>query len=664
MGPLLRPGLSVMIVLVTGMILQSRLDTLDFAALWRAVASVPPQSWIIAALLTGISFWAVGRYDAAVHRMLGTGLAPDQARKSGRAAIAISQAVGFGWISGAFIRWQWGRGQVSAGLAAKVTAMVGICFLCGSALWALLLLPLTPVSYGAWGPAAAIVLAAALVAASFKFGTAAAPGNIAAPQPARRTWGRLMPGRLRHTQHTGSPLARGLRAPSVLAMGRLMGLTAVDLAAAALAFWVLLPDPSVVSPGLVIVVYTVALCLALISNAPGGIGPFDMALLMFLPMVPQTDILATCIAFRLVYYALPAILAGAAVLLRLVRVPDQPGLCTVPMGCPAPNLTRARNAELRLGDAADKHFAACGAQTAWLCAPLSQSLIAMFDPIGPQTAATLDHLRQAASRMDALPAIYKCTASVAVLARQQGWAVKRIAQDAYITPARFDPNAPGCRQLRRKLRKAEGAGVRITAMTEVGGHTLALTYAAQIDALNQSWTKRQGGARGFSMSRPGEVDLTRQKVFLIWQGPDLIGYCSFHRTQAAWALDLMPQAENAPDGAMHLAVATALKAARAEGIARVSLTAVPCTTPRRSGHAARTWLMKRALGRLENPGLSQFKSCFAPSWTPLYLAAPTRLGLVLAGAEICAAITAPARPHGGCDMTAAHDVNEGYAFAS
>lgn len=626
----LRPAVTVALVLAALWMLKARIEPLDFGVIWQSVVSVSASDWALAALLTGLSFWAVGRYDGAVHKMLATGLPDSEARGAGRAAIAISQAVGFGLVSGAFVRWQWGRGAVSALLAAKTTAIVGFCFLSCAALWALLFAPLTALPFATFGPVLALGLMAALVWASL---------------------------RLTHR----FPLL-----PPVQTMLRLMGLTALDLGCAALAFWVLLPSPELVSPLVLAVVYTAALFLALVSNAPGGVGPFDMAMLVLLPMVPQVDLLATCIAFRIVYYALPACLAAFGLMLRLVRLPDQP--CGRAKTVPAlsPDLDRAANAELRLaespGHTPQIGFARSGPATLAL-ADLSQSQIALFDPICPASAqsastcpaatlpAVLRSFAAQAAAADKFPALYKCSARTAATARTMGWSTLRIAEDAIIDPARFSPSAARCRQLRRKMRKATKAGLRV----EAARGTLPL---AQIAAVDAAWSARHGTPRGFSMSRPGAVDLAAQRVFLIWQGDALQGYCSFHQTGRAWALDLMPQHPDAPDGAMHLAIAHALEHAKQLGVERVSLTAVPNHSAR--AHPLWARALQRLTERLDNPGLRQFKASFDPDWHPLYMVAPSRMALFLAGLEICDRIAKPA-----ADPTSKfHDLYEGYAFAS
>ncbi len=601
--PLTRPLLGTALCLGLLWAALNRAGPIDFAGIWQIVLAIPASNWAAAALLSGISFWAVGRYDAAIHKLLRTGYGSDQASSAGRCAIAIGQAAGFGLITGAFIRWVWGQGSVPALLAAKVTACVGACFLICASFWVLLLLPVTSVPYANLGPVAAMSLLCACIWASWSFSD----------------W--VPKGRLNHLP----PI------PPIRAQLRLLALTAVDLGCAALAFWELLPNPDLVSPLVLVVAFSIAVLLGLASNSPSGLGAFDMTLLLLLPMVPDAQLLASCIAFRIVYFALPAVLAGTAVMARILRPAPSPNL-TPPAPTAHPDLSNANNAELRLAEAGGKGFITCSENSILAIAQLSQTKVGLFDPVGSIHPA-LTSLQAHAQHEDRSAALYKCTAKTALVARKFGWATLRIAQDAVLDPQRFDLGRPACRQLRRKLRKVDAQGLHVEHIP--AGHPLPLHQIAQVDA---QWAARHGTPRGFSMSRPSDAPLHRQQVFLIWRGLKLQGYCSFHQTDKAWAVDLMPQIPCAPDGAMHLAIYTAIEAARAIGIPRLSLAAVPAPIPRSKRLSG---ILHRAMcQRLSNPGLHQFKASFGPRWVPLYLVAPTPLGLVAAGVQITRAINA------------------------
>ncbi len=79
---------------------------------------------------SAVSYWSLGQYDAVIHRALKTQIAPRAAARAGILAIAISQTVGFGLISGALVRWRMTAG-LSLAQASTITASVAASFLLG-----------------------------------------------------------------------------------------------------------------------------------------------------------------------------------------------------------------------------------------------------------------------------------------------------------------------------------------------------------------------------------------------------------------------------------------------------------------------------------------------------------------------------------------------------
>jgi phosphatidylglycerol lysyltransferase len=119
-------------------------------------------------------------------------------------------------------------------------------------------------------------------------------------------------------------------------------------------------------------------------------------------------------------------------------------------------------------------------------------------------------------------------------------------------------------------------------------------------------------------------------VFLIHQGTNLIGFITFQEHGDQWSLDLMRSGDVQVDGAMHLAVATAITQAASLGIARVSLAAVSdCHLTFGCAITAKT------------DGLLQFKQSFRPAWIPLYHAAPNRLLFAITLGAVTWAIQRP-----------------------
>jgi uncharacterized membrane protein YbhN (UPF0104 family) len=98
-----------------------------------------------------------------------------------------------------------------------------------------------------------------------------------------------------------------------------IGIGCLDLAAGALAFYVLLPDEPAIGFAVVAVAFLVATLLGFISHAPGSLGVFDTAMLVALSQYPTEQLLATLLIFRCLYFILPLGVAVAILGAREVR---------------------------------------------------------------------------------------------------------------------------------------------------------------------------------------------------------------------------------------------------------------------------------------------------------------------------------------------------------
>jgi phosphatidylglycerol lysyltransferase len=579
--------LSLALVLLFLRLLQLRLDSVDIEAVQAAFARVSGWQWLAALALTGLSFHAVGRYDVLIHRHLCSGADPAVAGRAGMAAIALSQTLGLGVVTGGLVRW---RLLPRTGLwqASRLSALVALSFLAGWALvtaGTLLLIPEAP-----FRPLAALVLAAG-------FGLMLL--SLAAP-----------PLRLRD---------QPLRWPNAFTLGGLLALTALDTLAAGGALWLLCPPGEALPLARFLPAFLLALGAGLVSGTPGGVGAFEMTLLALLPEAPEAPLLAAVLAWRGVYYALPALL-GAAL---LARGPGRPApACPPPVAGPPPaEAGLARQGQLALLD------------SGWLAGRTPHLLVGLLDPFAPAGEA-LPRLIAEARAEARLPCLYKCGARTAVAARHQGFALLPVAREAWLDPQGFRLDRPALAGLRRKLRKA--AGLRITRPA-----TLPL---AEMQQVAQSWARARGGERGFSMGRFCPDYVGAQRVYLGWDGARLAGFVTFHEGpgrdgRGEWVLDLMRQAATAPDGTMQALVLQAITDAAAAGVGRLSLAAVPL----HEGPECWPARLAHRLAGVDLSGLERFKAGFAPRWDPLYLAAPSRAALLLAGVEIARAIHRPGR---------------------
>lgn len=608
---------AVLLVVFGAIILHSAAG-LDFDAIFTAVRDIGPLQWGVAVIGAAVSFWAIGRMDVIAHRLLDTGVPARVAQLSGIASVATAQLTGFGLLTGTLARWRV-LPEVSLWKAAHITGVVSAIFM---------------ISLG--------VLAATMVLAVGPDLPLARPLAIAgllvfAALVASSVW-----------------RPRGLlrfRLPPLKAQVSLLAYAALDTAAAALTLYVLIPQALLPEPALFYTIFLLALGAGLLGTTPGGVGPFEMMFILCLPQLPEAPMLAAIMGYRLIYFALPALLATGVLiagpaLARAAETPGKtPGTRALPALRPAGtrpgqpvattalsfNAPRAEAGLMRQGefdllyDAFDRPVS--------LVASAGQSLIMLSDPIGTDHCPgdALDRLHTVARHRFLTPCLYKCSARTATMARRAGWNVVQVAREARVHPDRFDLNAPACRQLRRQLRKAETAGVTVA---EAGPRP----PLQEMRDVARDWAAHRGAARGFSMGRFDAEYVSAQRVWLARHQGRLVGFVTFHEGWRERTLDLMCHRATAPAGSMHMLIARAIETAAAEHCPSLSLAAVPALSDNMRLPACLAARIDRSTGAA---GLGRFKSAFAPRWEPLYLAAPGPLGLTLAGLDLVDRITRP-----------------------
>jgi phosphatidylglycerol lysyltransferase len=332
------------------------------------------------------------------------------------------------------------------------------------------------------------------------------------------------------------------------------------------------------------------------------------------------------LGWRMVYYALPAMLGALAAgfgpsarsrgPVQMLR-PAHPARAETLIAA----AQRAETALVRQG-----HLSlAEDTKGARLIGRTPHSLVALFDPIGP---ASLPNLHTQARAEARLPALYKTSPRTAALARQSGWHVVALGSEARLCPLTFSTDGHTHATLRRKLRKAQNAGILV--------EQLAAKRTAELAAIARLWRSNRR-ERGFSIGQFDVAYLATQRVYVARTGTRIVGFISLHDGPREWTLDLMRHAPDAPDGTMHALILQAVADARTAMIPCLSLAAAGA--PR----ALPKVLRKRA--DTAAAGLLRFKQSFAPHWQPLYLCAPTRFALCVATVEIIRAINWPAPIH-------------------
>lgn len=597
-GALLRQTLFVVPSLALAWLCISNLG-LAPADLARGLAEVTAPRWIAAAAFTGLSFWMVGRYDLLVHRHLGSGIHPAQATRTGAAAIAISQTTGFGLAVGTLVRWRL-LPQLGMAGALHFVALVSATFVASWATLTALAVLLTP---GLALPVPGARVIAALIVAG---AAVAVPICLVRPGFCAR-----------------------LRLPTTRTLAAMLPLAAADLVAAAMAFICFLPVLPDVGILELMTAFSIAYGFGLVSGSPGGIGPFEVILLALLPDADPAALLAAIAGWRMVYFVLPALLG----LIVLARGPQE---------APAAPLDRtvqtadARTAEVVAAapraEAGLIHAGHAGILnhngTLWAITARGNHSLVLLSCLEAPGPALRSALAGAAKEGARLPCLYKIDARHAASARAEGWSVARSGAEAVLDPVTWSETGAARAGLRRKLRRAENAGITTAEI-------MPLDHDADLTRVDAAWCATQGPARGFTMGRYAPAYVARQRTLAASLDGRICAFVTFHRSRGEWVLDLVRH-DDAPDGTIHALICHALAAARADGCPRLSLAAVPCPPPFLPAR-----LQEACARRMGTAGLAQFKSSFAPRWEARYIAAPGPMSLAICWADIARSVARP-----------------------
>lgn len=608
-----RFGLPLLILAGCLWLLSQKLSGTDFTSLPGHLRDITGVQWALAGALSVASFWAVGHYDALAHRALRTGIRDHQARLTGSVGIALGQTLGFGLVTGALARWRM-LPDFKLTDALRLSTYVSLSFiLAWIVVTSVLCLVLPAPDWTFWPAISAIIIAILGFWVMFR-----------------------------------TPVVRwrcqAFHLPSLTLTAAFVFWAALDTSFAAAAFYVFVPDAGL-SYLSFLPLFLLALGAALVSNTPGGVGPFELVLLTALPQAAPETLMTAIIAYRLVYYALPAAIAMLALLRPLEPSPSR----SRPVGNYCSVGPRSEvGAILQNGGAFQCVKSSCLAL--W---PTGQTVTLFSDPISGTPDAALSHISVSAHSTVKSPFIYKCGDRMAAAARNAGWSVIHLADDAIIDLATYDHNVPSRRTLRRKLRAREKADVQIVTAAQVS--------FAELVKVDAAWQNVHGRARGGSMGRVSENYIKNQWIVSAYQNGTLIAFITVHIGQKDWCLDIMRHCADVPDGTMHSLVDAAIFAASAAGASQFCLAATPACPDPHSAHWR--WVALKVVARTGGPGLRQFKSTFAPRWAPRYVAAPSRFQLVLGLADVTQEILSP-RPPTETDSNQPHHVDEDYELDS
>ena len=575
-------------------------SAVDFATALGAVRTYAVSTWAMAAAFTLISFCAVSRYDPVATEILGLNIPKRRAISMGWKATAISQLAGFGLITGTIIRWlelsnNPNRSEKHVVLDAfKLTVLVSLCFLTG---WAIVTLVTSGTLLMPAVFAAIVVLVAGLGAA---------------------TWHHL-------------PLAWRCKITNSYrpAIG-LITLALVDTLFAALALNAFLP-PEIAPFTSVFLAFLLSYTVGLVSGLPGGLGPFEISMLMLLPDIEPTLLAPALIGFRVIYFAIPASVAASCLAVQLLTSQSRTSATVTAQTVPK-SLRRAAPPEadliavssLSCLTTSDQSEAAIALHTRF-------SLIQLGDPFGRLLPSSniLKSLQQEAQWSRRAMAIYRCNRLTASRAEGLGLKAFQFSAEAILIPKLFDMNVPSRSGLRRKIRKAKKAGITINSQP---------LNMPRLDDIDRNWSAVHRVARGFSTGRFSAALIGRQRIYVAYRRREPVGFITFSTAQNQWQLDLIRYQDDCPDGTIYALVARAIEDARMEGILHLSLGSVPfCPATSKSDFADKMHRLVFARSPALK-GLYQFKKTFDPEWHDRYIVISSITGGFVATLSILRAI--------------------------
>ena len=278
--------------------------------------AIPPHRYALAALSTVIAYAALAWYDRIALLHLGvTHISWMFVSLCSFTTYALSHNIGASVFSGAMVRY---RAYSSKGLtAAQVAVLVAICsftFGLGTILLGGLVLTFEPAELSR--------LAGLLPEMLTNQSTSRLIGIGCLAFVALYVVGSLL--RLK-------PLKIGrfsLEYPRPDIVGRQVIAAPMELLGAAGIIYFALPEAG--NPGFFVVlgIFLASFSAGLISNAPGGLGVFELVFIKALPGVANAKVLAALLVFRLFYLLIPLLIAVFVVLVfergRLVQALKQP----------------------------------------------------------------------------------------------------------------------------------------------------------------------------------------------------------------------------------------------------------------------------------------------------------------------------------------------------
>ncbi len=289
----LGPLITIVLFGVAVAVLYHELKVHDVHDIIRSVMSIPASSLLLALLLTAGSYLVLTGYDYLGFWYLGHLLAYRKIAFAAFVGYAFSNTIGHAPLSGGSVRYRlyssWGLTAVEISKLIFFnlgTFYLGIVVLAGGLM---LIAPARIAALVHMSPVLTQVIGALLLALVMTY-----LGWI---------WHRARPLTIRSIE---------LPLPTLRLSMAQIGTVWLELLIAGSVLYALLPQDTEATYPAVMAAYLVALMVGFISQVPGGLGVFESIMIALMSSkVPEPIMLSALLAYRVIYFLLPLVIAAA-----------------------------------------------------------------------------------------------------------------------------------------------------------------------------------------------------------------------------------------------------------------------------------------------------------------------------------------------------------------
>ena len=291
-GQIFAAVFSLLIAAISIYILARTVSAVSLSALRQAITATSAEQFAGAALLTAVSYLALTGYDGLALRQLRAHVPYKTTALASFTSYAISFTLGFPLITAGTVRyWIYSQVGLTASKVASLTVIAGVTYWFGNVfvLGAGLTFHAGAIStINHFYPLFNVLIGLSILGGVLTY----------------LIWVTI---RRRHINVKGFRL----ELPGLgLTLGQVV-LGVIDQSAAAGALYFLLPSHDHLDYFTFAATYVFACILGVASNAPGGIGVFEAAMLKAVPIASEDALLASLVLFRVIYYLVPFLFALA-----------------------------------------------------------------------------------------------------------------------------------------------------------------------------------------------------------------------------------------------------------------------------------------------------------------------------------------------------------------